>query len=90
MLAGVGAKAAGLKLAGREESRREGRAPPYCPLQPLDLEQVDSDLRHRGELIPWPFPDRSKICYSTVTVLARLRGWSTLSPRRRAIRYASS
>jgi hypothetical protein len=24
--------------------------------------------------------------YSTVTVLARLRGWSTLSPRRRAMR----
>jgi hypothetical protein len=24
--------------------------------------------------------------YSTVTVLARLRGWSTLRPRRRAIR----
>ena len=28
--------------------------------------------------------------YSTVTVFARLRGWSTFSPRRRAIRYARS
>jgi hypothetical protein len=28
--------------------------------------------------------------YSTVTVFARLRGWSTFRPRRRAIRYASS
>ena len=29
-------------------------------------------------------------CYSTVTVFARLRGWSTFSPRSRAMRYASS
>jgi hypothetical protein len=29
---------------------------------------------------------RSAGAYSTVTVLARLRGWSTLRPRRRAIR----
>jgi hypothetical protein len=28
--------------------------------------------------------------HSTVTVFARFRGWSTSSPRRRAIRYASS
>src|SRR5213592_386299 len=28
--------------------------------------------------------------YSTVTVFARFRGWATLRPRRRAIRYASS
>ena len=28
--------------------------------------------------------------YSTVTVFARFRGWSTFSPRRRAIRYARS
>ena len=28
--------------------------------------------------------------YSTVTVFARFRGWSTFKPRRRAIRYASS
>ena len=28
--------------------------------------------------------------YSTVTVFARFRGWSTLRPRRRAIRYARS
>ena len=28
--------------------------------------------------------------YSTVTVFARFRGWSTLSPRRRAMRYASN
>ncbi len=26
-------------------------------------------------------PDRSLECYSTVTVFARLRGWSTSSPR---------
>ncbi|MDX6483489.1 MAG: hypothetical protein QOE95_1260, partial [Gaiellaceae bacterium] len=32
----------------------------------------------------------SRRLYSTVTVLARFRGWSTLRPRRRAIRYASS
>jgi N-terminal domain of (some) glycogen debranching enzymes len=31
-------------------------------------------------------PLTSPIGYSTVTVLARLRGWSTLSPRRRAMR----
>src|SRR5690349_4744058 len=32
----------------------------------------------------------SDLAYSTVTVLARLRGWSTFSPRSRAIRYARS
>jgi hypothetical protein len=31
-------------------------------------------------------PPRDGDRYSTVTVLARLRGWSTFSPRRRAIR----
>ena len=36
--------------------------------------------RERGEHRKQPAP------YSTVTVLARLRGWSTLWPRRRAIR----
>ena len=36
--------------------------------------------RERGEHKKQPAP------YSTVTVLARLRGWSTLWPRRRAIR----
>ena len=35
----------------------------------------------------WPAFTRR---YSTVTVLARLRGWSTFRPRRRAIRYARS
>jgi 3-hydroxyisobutyrate dehydrogenase-like beta-hydroxyacid dehydrogenase len=34
--------------------------------------------------------DDSRTGYSTVTVFAKLRGWSTLRPRRRAIRYASS
>ena len=38
----------------------------------------DQHLRHRRR------------GYSTVTVFARLRGWSTFRPRRRAIRYASS
>ena len=33
---------------------------------------------------------RARWRYSTVTVLARLRGWSTFRPRKRAIRYASS
>ena len=33
---------------------------------------------------------RDARAYSTVTVFARFRGWSTFSPRRRAIRYASS
>jgi hypothetical protein len=30
--------------------------------------------------------ERTLDVYSTVTVFARLRGWSTFSPRRRAIR----
>jgi hypothetical protein len=33
-----------------------------------------------------PFGDAGHHCYSTVTVFARLRGWSTLRPRSRAIR----
>lgn len=37
-----------------------------------------------GEQPPWP------CVYSTVTLFAKLRGWSTSHPRRRAIERASS
>ena len=38
------------------------------PLEPLDLDQIET---YQGRLH----------AYSTVTVFARLRGWSTFSPR---------
>ena len=51
-------------------------------------------------VLPWSDDDQERhaekrrdlagVHYSTVTVFARLRGWSTFRPRRRAIRYASS
>jgi cephalosporin-C deacetylase-like acetyl esterase len=48
-------------------------------------------LRQRGSSQSKPVglrttPPRGAEGYSTVTVFARLRGWSTLRPRRRAIR----
>lgn len=55
VLAWASSPPAGIDLAGREEARRESWPPPDSPLQPLDLEQVDSDLRHRGNLSRGPF-----------------------------------
>ena len=65
-----------------EQPLGEPRRPLERPLEPVDLEQVDPDA-----MGPAPPPRRA---HSTVTVLARFRGWSTFSPRRRAMWYASS
>jgi hypothetical protein len=49
----------------------------YEPLPRRDAERLPA-LRDRSAV-------GQREAYSTVTVLARLRGWSTLRPRRRAI-----
>jgi hypothetical protein len=56
-------------LAAGEQALGQARTPGDGPLQALDLQEIDADPVH----------------HSTVTVLARLRGWSTFRPRRRAI-----
>ncbi len=71
MLAGTRvARGVGALALGEQAIGQTGTAG-QGQLQALDLEQVEAD----GDDGP----------YSTVTVLARLRGWSTFSPRRRAI-----
>ena len=65
----------------REQALGERGPPRQGPLQALDLEQVDADAVHSAQATR-----RANSGYSTVTVLARLRGWSTFSPRLRAIR----
>src|SRR6266566_1866980 len=57
---------------------------------PGHLEGVPEPVADRREHAHARGYSRRGLSYSTVTVFARLRGWSTLSPRRRAIRYASS
>jgi hypothetical protein len=51
-----------------EEPFFQTRMTGHRPLEPFDLDQIETDQRRVH-------------CYSTVTVLARLRGWSTFSPR---------
>jgi hypothetical protein len=45
------------------------------PLDAVDLDEIDADAED---------PRAHRRGHSTVTVFARLRGWSTLSPRARA------
>ena len=52
-------------------------------------EATDPETPH-VPITPEALPGFPGASYSTVTVLARLRGWSTFRPRRRPIRYASS
>ena len=54
-----------------------------CP-DPLDLDDVDAELRRAGRYQPRGAGGRTSVIglpYSTVTDLARLRGWSTSVPR---------
>ena len=69
-------------LALGEEPERQPGPPFERPLQAVDLEQVQADA-HAPSLACSGVVARGR--YSTVTVLARLRGWSTFSPRSRAI-----
>jgi hypothetical protein len=61
------------QLAVGEQPFGEPRPPLERPLEPSNLEQIDPDPgRQRVR--------REKNHYSTVTVFARFRGWSTFSP----------
>ena len=68
-------------LAVGEQAFGQPRVAFERALEPVDLQEVQADpggchwREPRGALGP----------YSTVTVFARLRGWSTLSPRSRAM-----
>ena len=74
MLAGTRARAPRTPARRRVNSRcaSPGRRSQRS-LEPSDLKQIEPDRRG------------STAGHSTVTVLARLRGWSTLSPRSRAM-----
>ena len=61
---GTAALVAVLALLGREQTLLEARAALERRLHPVDLDDVDAQSGDHG--------------YSTVTDLARLRGWSTL------------
>ena len=66
--------------ADRDECLRVLRRLPELGIDFIDT--ADSPSARCGRARVQPPPPR----YSTVTVLARLRGWSTFSPRLRAIR----
>ena len=72
-IAGPGAGGRVGALAVGEDPLGQPRPALERALEPLDVEEVDADAAHGGG------------SYSTVTVLARLRGWSTFSPRSRAM-----
>src|SRR4051794_17753228 len=66
-------------LAVGEQAVGQPGAPFERPFETVDLQEGEADHGVGGG-------GRAPLLYSTVTVLARLRGWSTFSPRRRAIR----
>jgi hypothetical protein len=74
VLTGTAPRSRVLALGVGEQSRGEPGPALQRLLETLDLEQVDPDPGRAGG-------QRELRCHSTVTVLARLRGWSTLQPR---------
>jgi hypothetical protein len=68
----VGTASRVLALAGGEQTLGQPGPPRECALEAIYLEQVDPKADHTHR-------------YSTVTVFARLRGWSTFRSRRRAM-----
>jgi hypothetical protein len=71
----------------REDHSLPTSTPPPNPLRVLIIGALKQTLSGLGEeagaIRPWPPPQNSP--YSTVTLLARLRGWSTSVPRRSAM-----
>jgi hypothetical protein len=71
----------GVRWAGVALARSQGKAAKLLP------RQTTPRPYRRGRLYPRSFaaPDLRPLSYSTVTDLARLRGWSTSQPRRTAM-----
>ena len=86
-------RGSGDEQADQRGRQRAGRGTRGCGSGRSGSDGRRARGRHRESLDKRSPDDRLKPVaspYSTVTVFARFRGWSTLSPRSRAIRYASS
>src|SRR5262249_36384407 len=71
---------------GQRDARRARRGlPSRDPFVRARHGRTDHDRGQTPDMDPWDM-SRKAVAYSTVTVLARLRGWSTFRPRRRAMR----
>src|SRR3990172_1215446 len=86
-LGGAGLRVAVGDLLWCEHALAHRRVPPERPLHPGDLAQVDPEPQDlHAPRVARPAP---RGLYSTVTLFARLRGWSTSQPRSLATWYAS-
>lgn len=72
-------------LIGREDAFGQARPARESCLEALYFQEVDAETDHAPRLL-----SERDGAYSTVTVFARFRGWSTLRPRFVAMWYAKS
>ncbi len=71
-------------LGSREQPVAKPGVALESALESADIDQIEPDARGMRRNDERPIFTRRIHVYSTVTVLARLRGWSTFSPRQLA------